>query len=55
MAGITGYYVGSYFLGWNLAQSLMMAFGFIVVTIVIETTLFILRQSIKDRKGNTKT
>jgi len=44
MAGITGYYVGAYFLGWSLTYSLILALCFIIVTIIIETTLFILRQ-----------
>lgn len=44
MAGLTGYYVGTYFLSWNLASSLMLSLAFIIFTIIIETTLFILRQ-----------
>jgi hypothetical protein len=35
MAGLTGYYVGAYFLGWSLAQSLMIALGFIIFTIIV--------------------
>ena len=44
MAGITGFYVGNFFLGWEFIHSMMLALGFIFVTIVIETSLFILRQ-----------
>ena len=35
MAGLTGYYVGAYFLGLPMAHSLMLALGFIIVTIVV--------------------
>lgn len=35
MAGLTGYYVGAYFLGWTLAQSLMLAFAFITLTLFV--------------------
>ena len=54
MAGVTGYYVGAYFLGWNLAESLMIALGFIIFTIIVETTLFILRQEKNSTKNKTK-
>lgn len=49
MAGLTGYYVGAYFLGWTLAQSLMLAFAFIILTLFVETTLFIIKQNRKDQ------
>lgn len=50
MAGLTGYYVGSQFLGWSLAHSLMLALGFIVVTLIVETSLFIIKQNKKKVK-----
>ena len=54
MAGLTGYYVGAYFLGWNLASSLMLSLAFIIFTIIIETTLFILRQEKTSVKNKSK-
>ena len=50
MAGLTGYYVGAYFLGWTLAQSLMLAFAYNIVTLFVETTLFIIKQNRNDQK-----
>lgn len=50
MAGLTGYYVGAHFLGWSLANSLMLALGFIVVTLIVETSLFIIKQNKKKVK-----
>lgn len=44
MAGLTGYYVGFYFLGWEFINSMLLSLAFIFLTIVIETSLFILRQ-----------
>ncbi len=44
MAGLTGYYVGHYFLNWEFIHSMILALAFIFVTIIVETTLFILRQ-----------
>lgn len=54
MAGLTGYYVGAYFLGLPLAHSLMLALGFIIVTIVVETGLFILKQQKKEMRNKKK-
>jgi hypothetical protein len=54
MAGLTGYYVGAYFLGWNLAQSLMIALAFIIVTLIVETSLFILKQTKNQPKVQPK-
>jgi hypothetical protein len=48
MAGLTGYYVGSYFLGWELVASLLLALGFIMCTLLLETTLFMIRQAKKN-------
>jgi uncharacterized membrane-anchored protein len=50
MAGLTGYYVGSYFLNWSFVHSMILALAFIFVTIVVETTLFIVRQMAKQTK-----
>jgi hypothetical protein len=50
MAGLTGFYLGSYFLGWEFIDSMMLALAFIFFTIVTETTLFILRQMGKQSK-----
>ncbi len=50
MAGLTGYYVGAHFLGWGLAQALMLALGFIVATLLVETSLFIIKQNKKQSK-----
>ena len=47
MAGLTGYYVGSYFLGWELVPSLLLALGFTICTLLMETTLFMIRQAKK--------
>ena len=54
MAGLTGYYVGAYFLGWDLVSSLMLSLAFIIFTIIIETTLFILRQEKNSMKNKAK-
>ena len=55
MAGLTGYYVGAYFLGCSMAHSLMIALAFIIVTIIVETMLFILKQQKKEmQKGKKK-
>ena len=35
MAGLTGYYVGHYFLEWDFISSMMLALGFIMVTIIV--------------------
>lgn len=51
MAGLTGYYVGAYFLGWELVASLLLALGFIMCTLLLETTLFMIRQA---KKSSTK-
>jgi hypothetical protein len=48
MAGLTGYYVGAYFLGWELVASLLLALGFIMCTLLMETTLFMIRQAKKN-------
>lgn len=48
MAGLTGYYVGAYFLGWELVASLLLALGFIMCTLLLETTLFMIRQAKKN-------
>lgn len=45
MAGLTGYYFGTYFLGWSLAHSLFLALAFIVLTVMVETWLFILKEA----------
>lgn len=50
MAGLTGYYVGSYFLNWEFVHSMILALVFIFVTIIVETTLFIIRQMAKSHK-----
>jgi cytochrome c biogenesis protein CcdA len=56
MAGLTGYYVGNFFLEWSFAHSMILALIFIILTIIVETTLFILRQYQKDsRKKKPKT
>lgn len=52
MAGLTGYYFGNYFLNLPLPQSLMIALLFIVATIIIETTLFIIKQNKRPLKEN---
>jgi hypothetical protein len=54
MAGLTGYYFANYFLGWNLANSLMVALAFIIVTIVVETSLYIIKQSRVEKKIEPK-
>jgi len=54
MAGLTGYYFGTYFLNWSLARSLMISLGFIIVTIIVETTLFIIKQSKNESKRPRK-
>ena len=52
MAGVTGYYVGNYFLGWEFISSMILALIFIFITIFVETSLFILRQiSISKKKA----
>lgn len=51
MAGLTGFYVGNYFLNWEFIPSMMLALGLIILTIIVETSLFIVRQySIDERK-----
>lgn len=35
MAGVTGYYVGAFFLNWTLAQSLMLSLAFIIITLIV--------------------
>jgi len=45
MAGLTGYYFAYFFLGLSFVNSMMIALAFIIFTVVIETTLFIIRQS----------
>jgi len=54
MAGLTGYYVGEYFLGWPFISSMMLALGFIIITMIVETSLFILRQYSIDEKKRRK-
>lgn len=50
MAGLTGFYVGSYFLSWDFNSSLFLAVAFIMGTIILETTLFILKDNKKQAK-----
>lgn len=51
MAGLTGYYFGEYFLDLEFIYSMMIALVFIIITIVVETSLFILKQySLEARK-----
>lgn len=50
MGGLTGYYVGAFFLGWSMTHSLILALIFMVGTLVLETTLFIIKQTKKQRQ-----
>lgn len=50
MAGLTGYYVGNFFLDWSFAHSMILALVFIILTIIVETSLFIVRQYAKDSR-----
>ena len=54
MAGLTGYYLGAYFFAWEFVNSMILALVFIFVTIVIETTLFIVRQMAVSAKQKKK-
>ena len=54
MAGLTGFYVGEYFLGWPFASSMILALIFIIVTMIVETSLFIIRQYSIDEKKRRK-
>lgn len=56
MAGLTGYYFGVYFLGLQFhnvyfinIQAMIIAIIFIMATIVIETTLYIIKQNRDDK------
>lgn len=55
MAGLTGYYLGAYFFAWEFINSMILSLVFIFVTIVIETTLFIVRQMAVSSKQKKKT
>lgn len=48
MAGLTGYYFGTYFIGLDQAKAMMVAAAFIMITIIVETSLFIIKQSRDD-------
>jgi hypothetical protein len=43
LAGVTGFCMGRYFFGMEQVDSMKMAIGFIVMTIVVETGLFIIK------------
>lgn len=45
MAGLTGYYFGIYFMGLSFVHSLIVAMVFIMGTIIVETSLFIIKQN----------
>ena len=56
MAGLTGFYVGHFFLEWAFAHSMIIALVFIIITMIVETSLFILKQySMDARKLKAKT
>lgn len=43
LAGVTGFCLGRYFFGWEQIDSMKMAIAFIVMTIFVETGLFIIK------------
>ena len=43
LAGITGFCLGRYFFGWEQVDAMKLAIGFIVMTIFVETSLFIIK------------
>lgn len=42
-AGLTGYSIGRYFFGWDTTDCMKLAIGMIVLTIMVETGLFIIK------------
>lgn len=55
MAGITGYYFAEYVLGLEFSLRMMVAMFFIIGTIIIETTLYIIKQNKNQLKPTKKT
>jgi hypothetical protein len=51
MAGLTGYYFAHFVLGWDFASSMVLALLFIFATIILETSLFIVRQYPSTRRA----
>lgn len=60
LAGVTGFCLGRYFFGWEQVASMKLAIAFIVMTIMVETGLFIIKVTkmtdveMRKRKSETR-